>query len=369
MLNLTFLKNNLVAAINISMKAVPTRTSLPILECFLLDAREGVVTLTANDMEMAIKTKLDADVTENGKIAVDAKLFSEIVRKLPEDEVNITVSDTLQVKITSGKAHFEIAGKDGDDFVDMPSMEKGTPVVVSQMTLKDIIEETIFSIAPNENNKMMTGELFEINNNVLRVAALDGHRIAIRYSVLAEYYEKKAVIVPGKTLNDISRILSGDAAKNVNIYMGRNNILFEFDQTVLMSRLIEGEYFRINQMISDNYETKLVFNRKELLDCIERSILLVRESDKKPLILDIRDEGTILSLNSVIGSMKEELAPEKEGKDLLIGFNPRFLIDALRAVSDEKVNLYLSNSRAPGYIRDDEGTYIYLILPVNFVTR
>ena len=369
MLNLTFLKNNLVAAINIAMKAVPTRTSLPILECFLLDAREGVVTLTANDMEMAIKTKLDADVMENGKIAVDAKLFSEIVRKLPEDEVNITVSDTLQVKITSGKAHFEIAGKDGDDFVDMPSMEKGTPVVVSQMTLKDIIEETIFSIAPNEDNKMMTGELFEIDNNVLRVAALDGHRIAIRYSVLAEYYEKKAVIVPGKTLNDISRILSGDAAKNVNIYMGRNNILFEFDQTVLMSRLIEGEYFRINQMISDNYETKLVFNRKELIECIERSILLVRESDKKPLILDIRDEGTILSLNSVIGSMKEELSPEKEGKDLLIGFNPRFLIDALRAVSDEKVNLYLSNSRAPGYIRDDEGTYIYLILPVNFVTR
>ena len=369
MLNLTFLKNNLVAAINTAMKAVPTRTSLPILECFLLEAKYDTVTLTANDMEMAVKTTVDAEVAENGRVAVDAKIFSEIVRKLPEDEVNISVTENLQVRITSGKAHFEIAGKDGEDFVDMPIMEKGTPVVVSQMTLKDIIEETIFSIAPNENNKMMTGELFEINNNVLRVAALDGHRIAIRYSVLPDFYEKKAVIVPGKTLNDISRILSGDAAKTVNIYMGRNNILFEFDKTQLMSRLIEGEYFRINQMISDNYETKLVFNRRELLDCIERSVLLVRESDKKPLILDIRDGGTVLSLNSVIGSMKEELEPEKEGKDLLIGFNPRFLSDALRAVSDEKVNLYLSNSRAPGYIRDDEGTYIYLILPVNFVAR
>ncbi|MBQ5952422.1 MAG: DNA polymerase III subunit beta [Lachnospiraceae bacterium] len=369
MLDLTFLKNNLVAGINIAMKAVPTRTSLPILECFLLEAKEGRVTLTANDMEMAIKTTLNAEVAENGKVAIDAKLFSEIVRKMPEEEVRIEVTESLQVKITSGKTHFEIPGKDGGDFVDMPSMEKGTPIVVSQMTLKDIIEETIFSIAPNENNKMMTGELFEINNNVLRVAALDGHRIAIRYSVLQDYYEKKAVIVPGKTLNDISRILSGDASKNVSIYMGRNNILFEFEDTVLMSRLIEGEYFRINQMISDNYETKLIFNRRELLECIERSVLLVRESDKKPLILDIKDEGTKLTLNSVIGSMKEELQPEKEGKDLLIGFNPRFLIDALRAVSDEKVNLYLSNSRAPGYIRDDEGTYIYLILPVNFVTR
>ena len=246
-------------------------------------------------------------------------------------------------------------------------MEKGTPVVVSQMTLKDIIEETIFSIAPNENNKMMTGELFEIDNNVLRVAALDGHRIAIRYSVLAEYYEKKAVIVPGKTLNDISRILSGDAAKNVNIYMGRNNILFEFDQTVLMSRLIEGEYFRINQMISDNYETKLVFNRKELIECIERSILLVRESDKKPLILDIRDEGTILSLNSVIGSMKEKLEITKEGRDLMIGFNPRFLSEALKAIDEEEVSIYMMNPKAPCFIRNAEKSYIYLILPINFI--
>ncbi len=369
MLNLTFLKNNLVTAINVAMKAVPTRTSLPILECFLIKAKDGIVTLTANDMEMAIKTEVEAEITEEGNIAVDAKLFSEIVRKLPEEEVNIIAEENQQVKITSGKAHFEIAGKDGNDFVDMPSMEKGTPVVVSQMTLKEIIEETIFSTAPNENNKMMTGELFEIDNNVLRVAALDGHRIAIRYSVLPEYYEKKAVIVPGKTLNDISRILTGDAAKKVSIYMGLNNILFEFDRTVMMSRLIEGEYFRINQMISDNYETKLIFNRKELLDCIERSILLVRESDKKPLILDIKEDGTVLSMNSVIGSMKEEIAVEKEGKDLMIGFNPRFLIDALRAVTDEKISLYLSNSRAPGYIRDDEGTYIYLILPVNFVTR
>ena len=173
--------------------------------------------------------------------------------------------------------------------------------------------------------------------------------------------------MPGKTLNDISRILSGDMSKNVEIYLGRNHILFTFGETVVMSRLIEGEYFRINQMITDNHETKLVFNRRELLDCIERSVLLVRESDKKPLILDIKDGGAVLTMNSVIGSMKEEIEAEKEGKDLMIGFNPRFLIDALRAVNDEKINLYLTNSRAPGFIKDEEGTYIYLILPVNFV--
>ena len=235
---------------------------------------------------------------------------------------------SMLTNITSGKANFKMSGKNGEDFVGMPSMEKGTPIVISQLTLKNIIEETIFSISANENNKMMTGELFEIKNNTLRVAALDGHRIAIRYCVLNDYYENKSVIVPGKTLSDISRIVAGDVAKTVDIYLGKNHILFSFEGTTVMSRLIDGEYFRIDQMITDNHETKLTFNRKELLDCIERSVILVRESDKKPLILDIKDSGVTLSLTSIIGSMKEELYAEKTGKDLLIGFNPRFLIDA-----------------------------------------
>ena len=369
MLDLFFSKAKLMQAINISSRAVPTRTSLPILECLFLEAKNGVITLMANDMEMAIQTRTGGTIVEEGKIALDAKLFSDIVRKLPDEEVHIKTDSNLQVDITSGPSHFKMSGKDGEDFIGMPAFDKGTPVVLSQLTLKSVIEETIFSISANENNKMMTGELFEIKNNMLRVAALDGHRIAIRYTVLNDYYENKSVIVPGKTLNDISRIMAGDASKTVDMYLGKNHILFDFDDTVLVSRLIDGEYFRIDQMITDNHETKLTFNRKDLLDCIERSIILVRESDKKPLILDIKDGGVTLSLTSIIGSMKEDLEAEKEGKDLLIGFNPRFLIDALRAIDDEKVSLYLSNSRAPGFIRDEEGTYIYLILPVNFVSR
>ncbi len=369
MLDLFFPKSKLIQAINIAAKAVPTRTSLPILECLLLEAKNGSVTVMANDMEMAIRSETGGTIIEEGKIALDARLFSDIVRKLPEEEVHLRADANLQVEITSGKANFKMSGKNGDDFIGMPSMDKGTPVVMSQLTLKEIIDQTIFSTAANENNKMMTGELFEIKGNTLRVAALDGHRIAIRYCVLNDFYDNKAVIVPGKTLGDISRIISGDASKTVEIFVGKNHILFSFEDTTVMSRLIDGEYFRIDQMITDNHEIKLTFNRRELLDCIERSVILVRESDKKPLIMDISDNGVVLSLTSIIGSMKEEIEAEKEGKNLMIGFNPRFLIDALRAIGDEKINLYLTNSRAPGFIRDDEGTYIYLILPVNFVSR
>lgn len=371
MLDLFFSKAKLMQAVNTVMKAVPTRTSLPILECLLLEAKNGSVTVMANDMEMAIRSETGGTIISEGTIAVDAKLFSDIIRNLPEDEVHIKTDSNLQMEITSADSFFTMSGKSGDDFIGMPTLDKGIPVTLSQLTLKEIIDQTIFSISASENNKMMTGELMEIKGNMLRVAALDGHRIAIRYSVMNQEddIEPVSVIVPGKTLNDLSRILSGDAGKLVNIYIGKNHILFSFDGTTVVSRLIEGEYFRIDQMISENYETKLVFNRKRLLNCIERSTILVRESDKKPLIFDIKNGGATLSLTSIMGSMKEEIEAEKEGIDLMIGFNPRFLIDALRAISDEKITLYLTNSRAPGFIRDEQGTYIYLILPVNFVSR
>ena len=365
--HLSLSKTSLVNAINIAVKAVPARTSLPILECFLLKSEGGKVTLTANDMEMAICTGVSNSEGGDGKIAIDARLFSEIIRKLPEEEVRMSVDEKLQVTITSGKARFVVAGKDAADFVDMPSIEAGDPVVISQFTLREMISQTIFSIAANESNKMMTGELMEISGDRLRLAALDGHRIAIRNCGLGDSYERRSVIVPGKTLGDISRILTGNTEDMVEIFFSRNYIQFCFGDTVVLSRLIEGEYFRINQMISDNYETKLTFNRRELLDCIERSVLLIRENDKKPLIMDITDFGVTLSLTSIIGSMKEDVEAQKEGKNMAIGFNPRFLIEALRAISDEEITLYMSNSRAPGFIKDAEGSYIYLILPVNFV--
>ena len=212
----------------------------------------------------------------------------------------------------------------------------------------------------------MTGELFEIKDNILKVASLDGHRISIRKIELKESYDPKKVVVPGKTLQEISKILSGEAESYVKIFFTPNHIVFEFDNTIVVSRLIEGEYFRIDQMLSNDYETKVIINKREFLDCIDRATLLVKEGDKKPIIIHITDEGMELKINSQIGSMKEEIDIEKEGRDIMIGFNPKFLIDALRVIDDEKVTIYLMNPKAPCFIRDEEQNYIYLILPVNF---
>lgn len=359
-------KSNLLHGVNIVSKAVPTRTTMAILECILIDASANVIKLTANDMELGIETKIEGEIAERGVIALDAKIFSEIVRKLPDSDVTIETDASFKTTITCEKAKFNIVGKSGDDFSYIPYIERNEPIVMSQFTLKEVIRQTIFSIADNDNNKLMTGELFEIEENDLKVVSLDGHRISIRNIELKNNYSHKKVVVPGKTLQEVSKILPGSAEDEVSIFLTDNHIVFEFENTTVVSRLIEGEYFKIEQMLSSDYETKVKINKRELLDCIDRATLLVKEGDKKPIIMNITDGTMELKINSFIGSMNEDIDIAKEGKDILIGFNPKFFIDALRVIDEEEVTLYMVNPKAPCFIKDDEGTFIYLILPVNF---
>ena len=359
-------KNELLKSVNISLKAVPSKTTMPILECILIDASTSEIKFTSNDMELGIETKVKGIIEEKGIIALDAKIFSDIIRKLPDNDVVISTDSNLNTTITCEKAKFTIPGKSGEDFSYLPVIEKTEGIRLSQFTLKETIRQTIFSIAANENNKLMTGELFEIKNNILKVVSLDGHRIAIRKIELNDNYADKKVVVPGKTLNEISKILSGEIEDMVDIFFAPNHIVFEFDNTIVVSRLIEGQYFRIDQMLSSDYETKLTINKREFLDCIDRATLFVKESDKKPIIIKIDDVNMELSINSQIGSLKEEIDIEKEGKDIMIGFNPKFLIDALKVIDDEQINIYLVNPKAPCFIKDEKESYIYLILPVNF---
>ena len=359
-------KSNLVKGVNIVSKAVPSKTTMPILECILIDATTDIIKFTANDMELGIETVVEGDIVQKGVVAIDAKIFSEIVRKLPDNEVVIECDSNLQTTITCEKAKFNISSKSGDDFSYLPYVEKTDMITLSQFTLKEIIRQTIFSIADNDSNKLMTGELFQIQDNVLKVVSLDGHRISIRKTELKNNYQPRKVVVPGKTLMEVSKILSGEAESEVNISFTNNHIVFEFDNTVVVSRLIEGEYFKIDQMLSSDYETKVKINKREFLNCIDRATLLIKEGDKKPIIINILDDVMELKIKSQIGSMDEEIMIAKEGRDLLIGFNPKFLIDALRVFDDEEVTLYLMNPKAPCFIKNDKEEYIYLILPVNF---
>lgn len=365
-MKLVFTKSNLNKAVGIVMKAVPTRTTMNILECILIDATTNEIKFTGNDMELGIETIVEGEIIEKGKIAIDAKLFSEIVRKLPDNDITLTTDSNNNALITCEKSKFNIAGKSGDDFSYLPAIIKDKMITLSQFQLKEVINQTIFSIAINDNNKMMTGELFEVNEGTLKVVGLDGHRIAIRNIKLEGRSDDVRVVIPGKTLQEISKILNADAESFVNIYFTNNHVLFEFDQTHVVSRLIEGDYFKISQMLSNDYETKVSINKKEFLDSIDRANLLIREGDKKPIIINILNGLLQVNVNSAIGALNEDIDIDKEGKDIMIGFNPKFLMDALRVIDDENVTMYLVNYKSPCFIRDKEEKYIYLILPVNF---
>ncbi len=361
-------KSNLLTGLQIASKAVSNKTTMSILECIMVDATKGIITLTANDMDLGIETIVEGEIIEKGAIALDAKLFLEIVRSFNGEEVTIETDSAYKTVITCEKSNFTIIGKSGEDFSYLPVVEKEDSIVISQFTLKEVVRQTIFSISDNDNNKLMTGELFEINGNELKVVSLDGHRISIRKIELREEYAPKKVVVPGKTLNEISKILPGNADNFVTISFTSKHVVFEFDNTTVVSRLIEGEYFRIEQMLSSDYETKVKINKKEFLSCINRATLLVKEGDKKPIIINITDGRMDIKINSIQGSMNEDIDIDKSGKDLMIGFNPKFLIDALRVIDDEDVTLYMVNPKAPCFIKNDEESYIYLILPVNFTT-
>ena len=350
-MRLQIAKNYLAEGIQIVSKAVPAKTTMPILECILIDASSGAdILLIANDMELGIQTVVPGMILEKGIVAVDARIFSEIVRKLPDGDVFLTAGND-KIDIVCGKAKFSIPGKSGE-----------------QYSLRSLISKTIFSISGNDSSGMMTGELLEIRGSRMRMVALDGHRIAIRNIELIGSYEDHKVIIPGKTLNEISKIFSGSTENMVSIYFTDRHALFEFDQTMVVSRLIEGEYYSIDKMLSNRYNTKFTVDRKEFLSCIDRATLLVKEEDKKPVIIMVHDDTMEMKINTVMGRMDEAMDIVKEGDDINIGFNPKFLIDALRAVDEDQVTMYMVSPKAPCFIRDEEGMYCYLILPVNFIT-
>lgn len=362
-------KTNLLNGVQTVSRAVPNKTTMSILECILIDASNNMITLTANDMDLGIETIIEGDVREEGLIAIDAKIFLEIVRKLPDSDVRIETDSSYKVTITCEKAKFNIMGKSGEDFSYLPIVEKENSVVISQFTLKELVRQTIFSISDNDSNKLMTGELFEINGDELKVVSSDGHRISIRKVQLRDTYNATKVVVPGKTLNEVSKILPGEAEGILNIYFTSRHIVFSFDNTTVVSRLIEGEYFNIDRMLSSDYETKVKINKKEFLNCIDRATLLTREGDRKPVVMNIMDRAMELKIDSALGSMNEDIDIEKQGKNLMIGFNPKFLIDALRVIDDEEIDLYMVNPKAPCFIKNEEQSYIYLILPVSLVAN
>lgn len=363
-----FDRKKLLNALFIAEKAISIKTNLNILECFHISAANDRVTITSNNNEIGIETVIDegSEIIEEGETAVDAKLFSDIIKKLDEDgDVTFNTNGNIAI-ISTYQTVFKMQENDPDNFPLLNKIPEENKITLSQYTLREIIRDTIFSISNNDSNKMMTGELFSIQDSKLKAVTLDGHRISIKYTELSTEYDTHSAIIPGSTLTEISKIIEDNTEKNVDIYFGADSVMFKFDNTVMTSRLIDGKYFNVDSMISYDYRTKVSANRKKFLSYIEQCVILFKETDKRPLVLNITDNAMNMKLNSSVASFNSDMDIVKTGNDLMIGFNPRFLLDVLRVLDDEDVNMYMTSSKSPCFIRDDDGNYIYTILPINF---
>ena len=366
-------KNLLQDALNLIGRAVSSRTTLPILECVLLTAEEGAgITLFANDMEMSINTSpIPADIEVSGSVALNAKLFTEIIRKMPGEYVEIETDDKLMTQCKCGQAKLKIAGLPAEEFPTIPEEELESAQAVYKLKsaiLRDMIKQTIFSVSMDPSKAVLTGELLEINENKLRVVAVDMFRISYRSTALSEESPNAGAVVPAKALNELSRAISGDNEEEIEFYFTNKRVLFNTKGFTMSVRLLEGEFIRYNQIFNQDFTTMVVIDRATMLGSLERSVLVAMENRQISITLDIRDDALVITSQSEKGQTYDEIPCETDGTDMQIYFNPRYLIEALRAIDEESIAIKFNTPRSPCTIQslaDEPLTeYKYLIVPL-----
>ena len=358
-------KETLLKAIGIVARAVPTRTTLPILECLKLDAADNSISLMANNMDIAVKTEVAGRIEEAGDVAIPAKLFGDIIRKLPDGELSVTAdSTTYVVTIESGRnCKFSVAGRETDNYPELPEVKDGTNMKIPMPDLKRTIGQVIFATAQGDSG-MMGGVCIEMKGNSVRFVAIDGHRIAVRDIALESPTGTGKHIVPGKALAEIVRFPVEE--EDVELSFTDSHVLFTGKDITLVARLVNGEYYDYQKII-DSSEDKVVvsINRDDLATCVDRAMLFFAENDKKPLVFEFAGDECRFAIKAALGSMSESVPVTKDGDDLTIGFNPRLIFETLKAIEDDEVVMRMATPKSPCVIKDEAGTYTYLVLPVN----
>jgi DNA polymerase-3 subunit beta len=358
-------KESLLNGINIVQRAVSTKTSLPILEGILLNA-DDKFKLTGNDLEIGIECFVDADVRSTGSIVIKSKMFGDIVRKLPDSEVLIEVKENNLVIIECENSHFELKGINPSGYPNLPVVDKDNVLTLSQGDLKDMIRQTVFAVGTDENRPVLTGSLIEVKSSELIFVSIDGFRIALRRKTINSQIEDLSVIVPGKALNEISKILQ-PVDEEVLIYNSNNQIVFDTKSWKIVSRLIEGKFLNYNSLLNKEFETKVIINIKEFQASLERASLISMNDKNSPVKLFITDDKMIITSTAELGAVREEIKVEKEGNNLEIGYNPDYLIDSLKAIDDERTAIYFITTNAPCTLRpviESNNEYAYLVQAV-----
>ena len=361
-------RNELIKAINIVMKAVPVRTTKPVLECILVDAQTGQIRLTGNDMELGIETACQGVVLEKGLIAIDAKIFSEIVRKLPEEIVTIETDDRMVTYITCGQVDYQIVGMSSVEYPDLPSFEKTDGITISSKVLKEMIRQTVYAVSENMAKPIYTGSLYELEQGVFRIVAIDGYRMAIR-SENVDSESETSFVVPGKTQLEVLKLLT-DEEENVEINIGQRHITFKIRTYSVISRLIEGTFLDYKSTIPKDEKTSLVINTRKLIDSVERMSLLNNDRVQSPVRCKFHDNEIRLSCASAVGRANDVINNDIIGDSVEIGFNNRYMLDALKNTDTDEVKMVLNGPVSPIVIKPVQGdSFLSIVVPMRLANE
>ena len=361
-------KDTIFKALNSVIKGVASKTTKPILEGILIQTNDKEIKLTTYDLEIGIEYIIECDVKEQGSTVVNAIMFSEIIRKLPDSEISITLNENNLLEIECEGALYKLTTMNPDEFPELPKIEIENSIDLEQNMLKNMIRRTIFAVSTEENRPIFTGCLFEVENNKLNVVAVDGFRLALRSIYLQEKVNDFKAVIPGKTLNELNKILL-DSFDHVKIGIAKNQALFEMENCKVVTRTLDGEFLNYKSVIPTTWETRIRVNKNSLQDSFERISLISAssiEKEKKYPVKVTVDIGKItISCTNQTGDAKEEIFVSTEGKNLEAGFNPKYFLDSLKAIDDEEVYVEFGTSISPCLIKSVENNdYVYMILPI-----
>lgn len=359
-------KQKILEGISIVQKAITGKSTMPILEGIYINANKSILTLIGSDMDVSIQTFVDATIMEEGSIVIDAKIFGEIIRKLPNSTIKIETIENQLIKITCEKSVFDVVYMNTNEFPELPKINENLTISVNQNILKNMIKGTSFAIAQDETRPILQGILFEVKNKNLNLVALDGYRLAIRNEFLDTDINME-VVIPGKTLNEVSKILE-DADDIVDITFTNNHILFNLEKTKIISRLLEGKFINYNSLLPQEHKLFVNINRQELQNAIERASLMAKDGNTNLIKLDLQQDNLIITSNSQLGKVREEISIKLQGEYIQIAFNSKYLLDVLKNVESDEVIMKMTSGISPCVIEEKNNENAkYLVLPVRLM--
>ncbi|MBQ0098191.1 MAG: DNA polymerase III subunit beta [Oscillospiraceae bacterium] len=359
----TCMRTDLSNAVSNVVRAVSTKGTIPALEGILIKAYNNKLVLSGYDLEIGITTTVDATVTDEGEIVVSAKLFSDIVRRLPEEIVCIETDDRLITYITSGQANYQIVGISSADFPELPTFEETDKIVIKAELLKNMIRQTIFAVSDNMAKPVYTGSLFDIEDKVLKIVSVDGFRMAIREEAV-DCESKNKFVVPGKTQSEVLKLITDDE-KDVEIIIGQRQLIFKIENYSIVSRLIEGNFLDYKSTLPKTNQSEFVINTRILCAAVERMSLLTNEKIQSPVKCTISANEIKFSCSTSVGKANDVLPVSLVGQEVEIGFNNRYMLDALKNADTDEVKIILNGPLSPILIKPiNFDSFTFLVVPM-----